>query len=234
MKSLRCIIVDDEPIAIGILEKYISKLPQLSLIASCKSVRECKSILRSQEVDLLFLDIEMPGVTGLQFLKSLENPPLAIFTTAHREFALEGYELNVVDYLLKPIPFNRFEMAVKKSIERFESKMTVEENEVFVKSGTTVVKVAVKDILYVEGMGNYIRLHLNNGKPLVTYQKMSEIPTILNSTNFMRIHRSYFVAVDKVNSYTNTNIYIKDTELPIGVSYKSEVKKLLDVLKNKA
>ncbi|MBL7888209.1 MAG: response regulator transcription factor [Bacteroidia bacterium] len=230
---LRCIIVDDEPIAIGILEKYISKFQQFILIGTCKSVRECKEILRTQKVDLLFLDIEMPGMTGLQFLKSLENPPLAIFTTAHREFAIEGYELNVVDYLLKPIPFNRFECAIKKSIERFESRIIIEENKIYVKSGTTVLKLTVKDIIYIEGMGNYIRLHFSSGRPTVIYQKMSEIPNILNSNNFVRIHRSYFIALDKVSSYTNTHIYINGNELPIGVSYKSEIKKLLDNLKNK-
>lgn len=230
MKST-CIIIDDEPLAIELMEAYVSKIPQLELIATCSNAIEAYEIVKTKQVDLMFLDIQMPNMTGIEFLRSISNPPSVILTTAYREYALESYDLDVVDYLLKPIPFNRFFKAVDKFLKTKTDKkevvlnqQPVEETEkkyLFVNVNKKHHKLYFDDILYAESLKDYIRIHTEN-QTFVTKEKISEFETQLPKS-FLRTHRSYIVNTHKITAYTQQDVEIGNIEIPIGVSYKKEV-----------
>lgn len=223
---LKCLIVDDEPIAQGILERYIDQLDWLELVAKCKNALEANDWLRKAEVDLIFLDIEMPHLDGLNFLGTLVNPPNVILTTAYREYALEGYELNVVDYLLKPISLDRFMKAVNKVGLKEESVKeepnTVSEDYLYIKADKKMVQVYFKDILYIEGLSNYVRI-FTHGKPIISYQKLSYLESVLPQKDFFRSHRSYIVSARNIKAYNSTHLEIGGNEIPIGGSYREMI-----------
>lgn len=221
--TFKCLIVDDEPVAQGILERYIDQLDGLTLVAKCKNALEANEWLRKAEVDLIFLDIEMPHLDGLSFLSTLTSPPKVILTTAYREYALEGYELNVVDYLLKPISLERFMKAINKLDARQElvqkESLTGEEDYLYIKADKKMVQVYFKDILYIEGLSNYVRI-FTSGRPIISYQKLSYLESTLPNKDFFRCHRSYIVSGRNIKAYNATHLEIGDTEIPIGGSYR--------------
>lgn len=219
--KLNCLIVDDEPIAQQIIERYIEPLDQLKVVGKCQNALEANNLLHKLSVDLLFLDIEMPHLSGLTFLKNLKNPPQVILTTAHREYALEGFELEVVDYLLKPISQERF----LKAVNRVLSKPQITEAAtpyIYLKVDLKMVQVFLKDILYIQGLSNYVRIFCKE-KNLISYQKLSHLEEVLPSDQFLRIHRSYIANIRKISSYTSNDVEIGETELPIGGSYKEKL-----------
>lgn len=232
----KCLIIDDEPLAIALIEAHVSKIPNLEVIATCNNALEGFEVLKSEPVDLIFLDIQMPLLTGIDFLKSLTNPPKVIFVTAYREYAIESYELDVVDYLLKPVSFDRFFKAINKyfaSVERNYNLETVhpiidqQSDFIFVNVNKKNYKVLFSEIVYAESLKDYIQIHTKE-KTIVTKDKISEFEQKLPK-NFLRIHRSYIVNIDKITAYTAHDVEVGTLEIPIGVSYKKEVHKTLRI-----
>lgn len=225
-RKINCVIVDDEPIAREIISNYIDKLPNLQLINSCKNVKDAIEIFHKNKVDLFFLDINMPEISGISFAKIIGQKSKVIFTTAYRDFAVDGFNLNAVDYLLKPISFERFAEAIEKL-----SEITLSENKkfIFVRSERKMVKINFDDILYIESLSDYVKIYLRD-KRIVTRENISTLEEILPPQNFIRIHRSYIVSLAKIQSYTNETVEVNKKELPISRSYKSAVLlKLADV-----
>lgn len=226
---IKCIIVDDEPLAIEVVESYINRISDFEIVAKCKNAMTAFEILQKEKVDLIFLDIQMPKLTGLDFVKSLKNPPKIILTTAYRDYALEGFELDVIDYLLKPISFERFLKAVSKvydvktSSEQDENMaITESEQYIYLKADKKMVKVRLHEILYIESLKDYVRVRTSN-KDVITHQKISYLEEKLPEECFMRIHRSFIVATRKIETYSATSIEVPGHELPIGRMYKDQV-----------
>jgi DNA-binding LytR/AlgR family response regulator len=233
MSPIKCIIVDDEPLAIEIMESYVQKVDQLERKGSFRNAVTAFSFLQSNPVDLIFLDIQMPKLTGIDFLKTLKNPPKVIFTTAYRDYAIEGFELEVVDYLLKPIPFDRFLKAIGRVIQQpvlAPIKNTPAHESIdqplFFKVDKKMVKVNVNDILYIESIKDYVKVKTGE-KEIVTQQKISYLEESLPKHIFLRVHRSFIVALNKIESYSATEIEIGKIQVPIGRNYKSEVLRVL-------
>ncbi|UPT71413.1 MAG: response regulator transcription factor [Flavobacterium sp. JAD_PAG50586_2] len=235
--KIKCLIVDDEPLAIKLIEKHIAKIDDLEVVATCSNALKAFEILNSQPVDLLFLDIKMPSITGIEFLRNLKNPPKTILTTAYRDYAIEGYDLGVVDYLLKPITLERFLKAVDKFFgETVKTASPIKEtttNEfIVVKSGIKNYKINVKDILYIESLKDYIKINTANSKSITSKYKIGDIEGELNEEYFLRIHRSFIINSSKITAFTVNEIEINGIEIPIGASYKENVLHYLDKLKN--
>lgn len=231
----KCVIIDDEPIAREIIREYISKLDELEIIAEFKKATEAISFLNENKIDLLFLDINMPDINGINFARSLINPPAIIFTTAYREFAADGFELQAIDYLVKPIPFDRFLKAVNhyfklhcKSAEmtKAETREKPEEEFILLKDSKKTHKVFLTDIKYIESDGDYIRFYLHNKKIMVR-GSLSSMEVTLPPTLFLRIHNSYMINLKKVNAITLYSVEIDGTELPISRSHKEKVLRIL-------
>lgn len=237
MKRIKCLIADDEALSLDVLEDYITKLEGYQLIARCKNGIEVFNLLKTESVDLLFLDIQMPQLTGLELVKSLKTVPPIIFTTAFREYALEGYEHNAIDYLLKPISFDRFLKAVDKfeiASSRFHSRRP-EAGEpppgllnpfIYVKSSKKTVKVFLKDIVFLEGAKECVKIKTSYGE-IITYQTLQDFEQRLPDSAFLRIHRSIIIAVDRIRAYNTTHVQVDDIELPIGHSYLRFVREAL-------
>ena len=228
MDKIKCLIVDDEPIAQRILEGYLSDLPEFELTEKCPHALAARQVLSENKIDLMFLDLEMPKLKGFSFLKTLRNPPAVIITTAHREHALEGYELEVLDYLLKPISFERF----LKSIDRYKKIFSPEikilntpRDPVFlyVKSNRKTLKLRQDDILYIEGMSNYVKIHCEG----LVHTVYSSLQNILNKLGppFFRVHKSFIVNKNKITAFTGGHIEIGDKQVPIGSTYREVVTK---------
>ena len=237
MQMIKCLAIDDEYLALNIIKRYVAKVPFLQLTDTSKSALTAIEILAANEIDLLFLDIQMPDISGLEFLKTLKNPPLVILTTAYQEYALNGYENDVIDYLLKPIRFERFLKAVNKAREQLELRKSAQpQNSIslpknqkefcFIKSGYKSEKVFYKDILYIEGQKEYIYIHTKE-KKYVKLQSMSSFMTELPDDEFIRIHKSYIVADGKINAIYGNTVEIGQISLPVGRSYKDLVQKLI-------
>ena len=234
---LNCIAVDDENLALDLIEDNIMKVPFLNLVKRCKNAFEAMEVLQSQDIDLIFLDIQMPGITGVQFLQSLTNSPMVIFVTAYKQYALEGYNLNVIDYLLKPIDFERFLKAVNKASELHNLKhkaVTPEpvsegkNSTIFVNADYSLVKVKIEEITYIEGLKDYIKIHLNSStKPIVTRMTMKSIEEKLPSSEFFRVHKSFIISLDKIESIRNLKIKIGNAQVPVSESYSEEFFKLI-------
>ena len=229
---MNVIIVDDEPLAQEILETYIAKFPALHLVAKCNNAIEAFETLKNTAVDLMFLDIQMPQISGLEFLKTLSKPPKVIFTTAYSEHALESYELGVVDYLLKPISFERFAKAANKAIAQdteqgLSSTTESKANFIFVKSDKKLIKVLFEEIYYIEGLKDYVILHTPNGR-LVTLQTMKSLESKLPTKIFMRSHRSYIINLQKIDVLEGNMVYINKKSLPIGKNYKEDLLKIIN------
>ena len=228
----RCLIVDDEPLAIQLLEAHIAQVSMLEVVGTANNALEALEALKTVQIDLVFLDIQMPMLTGVEFLKSLAQPPKVIFTTAYREYAMEGYELNIVDYLLKPITFERFFKAINKyldsrtptpsqAVETPQAIKEADSGHLFINVNKKHIKVAFQDILYIESLKDYIKIHLP-GQSLMTKEKISEFNQSLPD-HFLRVHRSFIVNAKKVTAFTAQDVEIGDIEIPIGVSYKQAV-----------
>jgi len=225
---IRCIAVDDSSLALDLLEDYIGKIKYLHLAKRCQSAVEAIELLRKENIDLVFLDIQMPDITGIDLVKSLTHKPKIIFTTAHPDYALEGFNYDAVDYLLKPFSFERFQKAVDKAYRQFKSeKLFSQEKEyIFVKSGYENLKIPIQDILYIESLRDYVQVFTKE-KKILTLINMKDIIKVLPSENFTRTHRSFIVALNKITSLTSKKIYVGEKEVPVGGLYKKEVKKLL-------
>ncbi len=226
---INCLIIDDEPLALDVLESYISNVPELNLIARCNNAVESVEMLHSQKIDLIFLDINMPIIDGLSFLKSLNKPPLAILTTAYPNHAIESYELDVLDYLLKPIPFERFLKAVNKAIsiiKNLESTVVSEKSNkyIFIKVDGRMVKLNFDEILYVEGLKDYLKVHTKD-KHYVTHMTMKKMEGTLPNNEFTRIHKSFILALHAVKSISGNTVETAKEALPIGAMYKDQLVK---------
>ncbi|RXP61407.1 DNA-binding response regulator [Lutibacter sp. HS1-25] len=235
---MRCLIIDDEPLAVELLEDFVSKVSFLSLVKSCSSAFEAISVIQEGTIDLIFSDIEMPDFTGIEFIKSLEKKPLFIFTTAYSHYAVEGFNLNAVDYLVKPIPFHRFLTAVNRAQELFELKRNEAETVVqplsmqtsdfiFVKSEYENLKVNLNTILYIEGLKDYIKIYTSDPKPILTLNSLKAFEEKL-PTNFIRVHRSFIVSLNHINSVQRNRIIIDKVYIPIGQNYKDDFIKRIE------
>jgi DNA-binding LytR/AlgR family response regulator len=233
--KLQCLLVDDEPPALEVLESYVREVAHLELVATCGNALEAFGILQQQPVDLLFLDIKMPKMLGTDFLRSLRHPPQVIFTTAYREYAYEGFELDAVDYLLKPISLERFLKAVAKvsspdaPLAPIASPAPSPNPDAFLyfRIDRKMVKVVLRDILYIEGLKDYIKIHTAVGPPLVVKQTINGMEEKLSESNFLRIHRSFIVALDKIRTYNARHIEVAQQELPIGRLFRQRVEEAL-------
>ncbi|MCP9749707.1 LytTR family DNA-binding domain-containing protein [Ferruginibacter sp. HRS2-29] len=227
---IRCIAIDDEPLALELLEDNISKVPFLQLVAACDNALDAMKIMEKEPVDLIFLDIQMPGLTGLQFINSMTAKPMIILITAYEKYALEGFNLAVTDYLVKPVSLDRFVKACYKAKEFYDLKHSVKESTgtpndyFFVNVEYSLVKISLPDIVYVEGLKDYIKIHLKSStKPVVTRMPMKTIEEQLPSKSFVRIHKSYIVAVAFITSIRKTSVFIDSTELPVSELYREAI-----------
>lgn len=228
---MKCIIVDDEPLAIEIMESYVGKVEQLRLEGTFRNAISAFTFLQQHPVDLIFLDIQMPKLSGIDFLKTLKNPPKVIFTTAFRDYALDGFELEVADYLLKPIPFDRFLKAVGKVLHQPVAQTTStsvkqDDNYVYFKVDKKMIKVRMSEILFIESIKDYVKVKTGD-KEIVTQQKISYLEESLPKENFLRIHRSFIVNREKIDAYSATDMEVGKFHIPIGRNYKNDVMRLL-------
>ncbi len=234
MNPIRCLIVDDEPPAIQLLEKYAGMIDQLKVVGTSQSAVKAFDMLKTTEVDLIFLDIRMPVLNGIDFVKTLQHPPAVIITTAYREYALDGYDLDIIDYLLKPIAFDRFLKAVDRYRERHTDPTNIADKPdaidhsgyIFFNVNKTHHKIMVDDIVYIESLKDYVRIHTTTDR-LVVKGNLGTTMKGLPVTKFLRIHRSFAIALGHVKSYNQSEVNVGGEKLPIGVSYREEV---VDVL----
>lgn len=229
---MKCIIIDDEPLAIEIMESYVSKVDNLQLEGNFRNAVSAFTFLQQNQIDLIFLDIQMPKLSGIDFLKTLKNPPKVIITTAFRDYAIDGFELEVTDYLLKPIPFERFLKSVGKVLHQpvanplNSSKIEVNEDYVYFKVDKKMIKVKMSDILFIESIKDYVKVKTAE-KEIITQQKISYLEESLPKENFLRIHRSFIVNREKIDAYSATDMEIGKFHIPIGRNYKTDVMELL-------
>ncbi|MEP3388162.1 MAG: LytTR family DNA-binding domain-containing protein [Reichenbachiella sp.] len=238
MKKVSCIIVDDEPLAANVLEKYIQRLDHLNLVGKAENAIQAFNLINSERIDLMFLDIKMPQITGIDFIKSLNNPPAVIFTTAYRDFALEGFEMDAVDYLLKPISFERFMKAVGKVSVSYGSdpklmnevgSQTITRDYIFVREDKRMKKVLLADILFVESIKDYVKI-ITRQDTVLTYLKMNYLEGNLPTNQFVRIHKSFIVRIEAIQGYTSTEAEVGGVTIPIGRHYKQKVLEVLNDL----
>lgn len=238
--KIRTVIVDDEPLAIEVIETYLKNFSDIEIIAKCGDGIQAFNILQQKKADLMFLDVKMPGLDGTELLKSLKNPPKVIFTTAYHDYAVEGFELNALDYLLKPVSFDRFLKAMEKVYEHFgftarqniqTGTMPARNQDIFLylKVERKMVKVDVKDILWIESQKDYIKVVLSD-KELISKQKISILEELLPEDEFLRIHRSFIISMNKIESFNSSKIEIDGKELPIGRNYKNDCQRRLNHL----
>ncbi len=229
-RIMKCIVVDDEPIAREILENHLQKIDAITVVASCKNAIEAFNEINANKIDLIFLDINMPEISGLSFAKAINKNINVIFTTAYREYAVDGFNLQAIDYLLKPISFERLLQAVNKflgenmsfKVENTSVIIQEKSNFIFVRSDRKMIKINFSEINYIESFSDYIKIHLSD-KIIITRETITNIEAKLPKNDFMRIHRSYIVSISKINSFTNEFIEIKNKAIPISRSYKKEV-----------
>jgi two-component system, LytTR family, response regulator len=224
----RCLIIDDEPLAIDVIADYVKSIESLELVDVCRSATEAFQIMQKEQIDLVFLDIMMPEISGMAFAKSLINPPKIIFTTASAEFAAESYETNTIDYLIKPIGYDRFLKAIQRFLSSTPNKPISGEgsdgNNVFIKSENKVYKVPTHRITYIESYKDYILIHRQDESTITSYQTISNFQKVLNDATFIRVHRSFIINLDHVTAYDASTIEIGNTAIPIGRTYKEQVK----------
>jgi DNA-binding LytR/AlgR family response regulator len=229
--KLRCLLIDDEPPALKILASYISNINGLEIVGQCKNALEALDVLNQHTVDVIFLDIKMPKILGTEFLKNLSHPPKVIFVTAYRDYAVEGYELDAVDYLVKPVSFERFFKAITK-LNRMMGKETISasvdyksnpEAFVYLKVDKDMKKIFVNDIVYIESWKDYIKLFLVNGRNLIVKQTITAMENLLSEHKFIRVHRSYMVSINKISGYNGISVQLETKEIPIGRLYKQVV-----------
>src|SRR6187431_1415806 len=229
--KLRCLLIDDEPPALKVLSRYIEAINGLEVAGQCKNAIEALDVLHQKTVDVIFLDIKMPHIIGTDFLKNLSHPPKVIFVTAYREYAVDGFELDAVDYLVKPVSFERFFKAITK-LNRLMGKETISasvdyksnpEAFVYLKVDKDMKKIFVNDIVYIESWKDYIKLFLINGKSLIIKQTITAMENLLSEHRFLRVHRSYMVSINKISGYNGISVQLETKEIPIGRLYKQVV-----------
>ena len=229
--KLRCLLIDDEPPALKILASYISNINGLEIVAQCKNAIEALDILHQKTVDVIFLDIKMPKILGTEFLKNLSHAPKVIFVTAYRDYAVEGYELDAVDYLVKPVSFERFFKAITKLNRMMDKEVVTTAVEyksnpeafVYLKVDRDMKKIFVNDIIYIESWKDYVKLFLASGKNVLAKQSISAMENLLSEHMFLRVHRSYMVSLNKISSYNGLSVQLDTKEIPIGRLYKQVV-----------
>ncbi len=242
---MKCIIIDDEPLAIDVIESYILQIGGLDIVAKCTNPLEAITLLSKHKVDLIFLDIEMPNLTGIELIKALDNIPQFIFTTAYSQYALDGFNLNATDYLVKPIPFHRFLKAITRAKEKYELEQipkakseinfdsqqnNIQNDFIFVKSEYENIKINIDTIKYIQGLKDYIKIYSSESqKAILTLSSFKDILDKLPATHFIRVHRSFAVNVSFINALQKTKIVIGDMRIPIGETYKDDVMKRLGV-----
>lgn len=242
---MKCVIIDDEPLAIDVIESYIKQIGGLEIVVKCTNPLEAITLLNKHKVDLIFLDIEMPNITGIDLVKALDNIPQFIFTTAYPQYALDGFNLNATDYLVKPIPFHRFLKAITRAKEKYElenqtiikSELLVEpqqantqDNFIFVKSEYENIKINIDDIKYIQGLKDYIKIYsAQTNKAVLTLSSFKDILDKLPTSRFIRVHRSFAVNIDYIKALQKTKIIIDGVQIPIGDTYKDEVLKRFGV-----
>jgi DNA-binding LytR/AlgR family response regulator len=234
--KLRVLIVDDEPHAIEVIENYLGNFEQVEIVGRCNNGIQAFQLLQQKPVDLMFLDIKMPGITGTELMKSLKNPPKVIFTTAYSEYAVDGFELNAVDYLVKPIPFDRFLRAMDKVYQLNDNKATAiiaherpsgdTEAFLYLKVDRKTIKINVNDILWIESLRDYVKV-ITRDQAYISKQKISLLEEMLPENKFVRIHRSFIVALAQITSFYSYNVEVDGHELPVGRNYKQEMQKRL-------
>ncbi|WP_224999178.1 LytTR family DNA-binding domain-containing protein [Cesiribacter sp. SM1] len=241
---MRCIAVDDEPLALALIKSYIERVPFLQLIGTYDSAYEALEVVQQQDIELVFLDINMPDLTGLQFIRSLSKPPAIIFTTAYQQYAVEGFELDAVDYLLKPYAFERFLKAVNKAnrqTARPAAKPAAQpiapapataapaapqpsaensEEFIFIKVEHNILKLNLKEVFYIEAFKDYVKIHTNEARAVLTIKSMKAMEEMLEGKGFIRIHRSYIVSIEKIESMRNNRVMVKGKSFPVGENYK--------------
>lgn len=232
---MTCLAIDDEPLALDLLEDNIKRIPFLKLVKKCTNALEANAFLNDQPVDLIFLDIQMPGLTGIQFLQGLSKaPPLVIFITAYEKYALEGYSLDVIDYLLKPVPFERFLKAVNKAHDKFQSRKAPATpspvaDYMFVNSEYNLVRIDFADIGYIEGLKDYVKIFLLSAqRPIITRMSMKSLEATLPGDQFVRVHKSFIVALGKITSIRKGRISVLKTTIPISDHFKDNLSKFID------
>jgi two-component system LytT family response regulator len=228
MTQLKCVAIDDEPLALEIIKKYVSDYPSLNMVNTFEDAISGAEYLKRNKIDVLFVDIDMPDITGVDLVRSLDEKPMVIFTTAYKKFAFEGFELEALDYLLKPINNNRFDAAVNKAIDYYQFKHTAntgEEEHIYVHSEYRVIKISIRDIEYIESMQDYIKIHLvSTEKPIITLMSLKSMIEKIPAKQFVRIHRSFVVAKAQIRSIHNRKVKLRNIELPIGTSYIDFIK----------
>lgn len=236
MKPIRCLVVDDEELARALLQNYIGRMPNLELVAACANPLEAMSVLQQQGADLLFLDIQMPELTGIEFLRTLTQKPLVIFTTAYAEYALDGYALDVMDYLLKPFSFERFVQAVNKAAAQLQNRPPAStpaleadaaapaKDYILVKADHKVYRLKLDDILYIQSMREYVAFYTSTGR-LMSLNALRTLEEELPPDRFIRIHKSYIVAIDKIDTLEGNMVHVGKEQLPIGANYREMVLK---------
>ena len=229
MTKLKCIAIDDEPLALKLIERYVHQFPELQLVQTFEDAISGAEYLKLGSVDLLFIDINMPDITGIDLVRSLEKKPIVIFITAYKNFAYEGFELEAIDYILKPIDAKRFAKAVEKAVDYHKYKNAAPEekqdNSLYVYSEYRMVKINLDDIEYIESMEDYIKIHVQNAKTILTLMPLKKVLEKLPADKFQRIHRSFIVAVDKIKSIHNRKVQLASSELPVSESYMDFVRK---------
>lgn len=234
--NLKCLLIDDEPPAIEILRSHIANIEGLEIVATCKNAIEAHNILSDKQVDLILLDIKMPKLLGTNFMKSLANPPKVIFVTAYREYALDSYELDAVDYLVKPVTFERFLKAIFKVRRLLGHEVITTTTEykrnpaafVYVRVNKAMQKVLLSEITLIESWKDYVKIFLTSGQNFMAKQSISSMETMLSGHSFLRVHRSYIISLDKLNGYNNSNVVVGGKDIPIGRLYKQQ---LMDTIK---
>ena len=229
--KLRCLLIDDEPPALKVLQAHIAQINDLEIVGLCNNAVEAIKVLHQKKVDVMFLDIKMPMIIGTEFLRNLSHPPKVIFVTAYRDYAVEGFELDAVDYLVKPVSFERFLKAIDR-LQRNGSGAVVPEEKtyqsnpnafVYLKADRIMHKIFVNEILYVESWKDYVKVFFTGGKNLVIKQSISSMENLLSEHQFLRVHRSYIISLDKISGYTSMSVKVNATEIPIGRLYKQAV-----------
>ncbi len=232
MKKIKCLLVDDEPLAITLLQQHVAQIDFLEVAGTSPNALKALEALKKTEVDLMFLDIRMPAINGIDFLKMLRSPPKVIITTGYREYALDGYDLDIIDYLLKPITFDRFFKAIERYLRNdtrsapLPAAVIAEPSNIYIKSGYRNVRINTDDILYLESLKDYVRIVTNEGIVTTKY-RISDMENELSGKGFLRIHRSFIVNAKHISAFTASDIEIGKTELPIGESYKGLVSQAL-------
>jgi DNA-binding LytR/AlgR family response regulator len=224
---MRCLIVDDEPLAQQVMEEFAGRVPFLTIVAKCSSASEAAEFLRNTVIDLIFLDIHLPRISGLEFISSISNPPQFILVTAYSEYALQGFNVNATDYLMKPVPFDRFLKAVNKAYELFmlRNRSTSDPEQsgqkyMLVKSGYQTVKIVLETILYIEGLKDYVKIYTEGKKPVLSLLTMKGLMETLPDNKFIRIHKSYIISLDRIMAISRNRVMIGEKWIPVGENYR--------------